>query len=108
MVCGTELISSRQHFLRFQLPETYNNLVNVGFKEEFSMGFAEHVGFRSGTARSHKWFDLLVNRTTNFTIRPFAYMDGTLREYMKLDQQKSKEKIQQLFDEVINGWSGFD
>ena len=73
---------------------------SVGFVHEYSMGFAEHVGFRSGTARSHNWFDLLSNQSTDLIIHPFAYMDGTLREYMNLSQDESKTMIRQLFDEV--------
>ncbi|MCH2225497.1 MAG: polysaccharide deacetylase family protein [Crocinitomicaceae bacterium] len=93
-------LNSRQHFLRFRLPDTYQQLISAGFKNEYSMGFAEHVGFRAGTARSHDWFNLKTNERTDFRIHPFVYMDGTLREYMKLDVNQSKEKINQLYEEV--------
>ena len=64
------------------------------------MGFAEHVGFRCGTGRAHFWFDLKLNTMTNLTIHPFAYMDGTLHEYMKLTIEESKTKIDQLREEL--------
>lgn len=99
-VLDREIIRSRQHFLRFQLPKTYNSLVSAGFHHEYSMGFAEHVGFRSGTARSFYWFDLIENKKTNLIVHPFAYMDGTLNEYMKLSIEESKSKIQELYIEV--------
>lgn len=95
-----KVIRSRQHFLRFQLPNTYQVLNSIGFKHEYSMGFAEHVGFRSGTAKSHHWFDLTQNKKTDLIVHPFAYMDGTLNEYMQLSIQESKQKIQQLYNEV--------
>jgi hypothetical protein len=100
VVCGKELSNSRQHFLRFEVSATFKDLLSVGFKHEYSMGFAEHAGFRSGTARPHPWFDLIENQSTELTIHPFAYMDGTLREYMKLSPAESKERIRQLYDEV--------
>ncbi len=100
MVLGKKINLSRQHFLRFQVASTFTDLHSVGFSHEYSMGFAEHVGFRSGTARSHNWFDLKTNRVTNFIVHPFAYMDGTLREYMKLSKEDSKKKIAQLYSEV--------
>lgn len=99
-VCGKTISHSRQHFLRFQVDKTYRSLLKVGFTDEYSMGFAEHVGFRSGTARSHFWFDLNKNETTTLRIHPFVYMDGTLREYMRLSIPESKSRIQELFDEV--------
>lgn len=100
VVCGKEMVHSRQHFLRFQVSSTFGSLYRVGFTDEYSMGFAEHVGFRCGTARSHFWFDLNANQTTSFTIHPFIYMDGTLREYMKLSISDAKKIVQEVYDEV--------
>lgn len=99
-ILNREIIRSRQHFLRFELPRTYKALISTGFSHEYSMGFAERVGFRSGTARSMHWFDLSANEVTKLQIHPFAYMDGTLNEYMLLSIEESKLKIQQLYDEV--------
>lgn len=99
-VCQKKIMLSRQHFLRFQVSSTFSDLLKVGFTDEFSMGFAEHLGFRSGTARSHTWFDLSTNQVTELILHPFAYMDGTLREYMNLSIEESKRSIRQLYDEV--------
>ena len=37
---------SRQHYLRFSLPETYQNLIDLEVEEDYSMGYASNVGFR--------------------------------------------------------------
>lgn len=94
------ITSSRQHYLRFQLPNSFRDLISAGITDDYSMGFAEHLGFRSGTARAHNWFDLENNESTGLTIHPFVYMDGTLREYMKIRQEESKLKIKNIYDEV--------
>ena len=99
-VLGHSVNNSRQHFLRFKLPETFQAILDVGFTSEYSMGFAESLGFRSGTARKHFWFDLSKNKVTKLTIHPFVYMDGTLNEYMKLTVEESKGKIEELYKEV--------
>lgn len=91
---------SRQHFLKLKFPLTYQNLISQGIREDFTMGFADAVGLRNGTARVFPWFDLSTNERTELLIRPFVYMDGTLNEYMNLSPAQAKEKIKQLFDEV--------
>ena len=101
-ITGSSIVRSRQHFLRFQLPKSYRDLIDVGIRNDYSMGFAENVGFRSGTARAHNWFDLERNEVTELTLHPFAYMDGTLLEYMSLTPEESKRRIQKLYAEIQN------
>lgn len=91
---------SRQHFLKINLPFTFLNLQNLGFTDDYSMGFSDAVGFRSGTAKPHFFYDLNKNTCTDFILHPFAYMDGTLNQYMKLNPEEAKLKIRNLFLEV--------
>lgn len=100
VILNREVIHSRQHFLKFSVSTTYHILESMGIKHEYSMGYADHIGFRSGTARKHKWFDLNRNRVSEMTIHPFAYMDGTLNEYMELTIDEAKERIEGLYKEV--------
>jgi len=93
---------SRQHFLKLKLPATYHSISTMGIKHDYTMGYADQVGFRAGTARSFPWFDLRKNSISNLTIHPFAYMDGTLQEYLKLTPSQSKLIIASLFEEVKN------
>ena len=90
-VLGRSINRSRQHFLKFDIGETYANLEATGFKHEYSMGFAEAAGFRCGTARSHQWYNLLTDEVSGLTIHPFTYMDGSLNEYMGLSIEESKK-----------------
>lgn len=99
-IIGEEPVESRQHFLKLKMPQTYRRLIEVGFERDFTMGFAEEPGFRAGTARPHFFFDIEQNCTTNLEIIPFAYMDGTLNEYLGLSIEKAKEKVDELVIEV--------
>ena len=106
-VLGEEVDSSRQHFLKLDLPKTYRALINNGFSDDYTMGFAEHSGFRSGTARTHLWFDLLNNEITELHLHPFVYMDGSLKEYMSLSIEESKKKILKLYREIYDYGGNF-
>lgn len=99
-ILNKPVLSSRQHFLKIEIPGTYERLLEEGFKNDYSLGYAENVGFRAGTAHPFLWFDLQSNSTTNLMIHPFAYMDGTLNEYLKLTPSDALPLVKQLMTEV--------
>lgn len=99
-IVGHEIIRSRQHFLRMQLPKSYQILNEIGIKEDYSMGHAQHFGWRAGTSRSFYFFDLEKNCKTDLEIFPFQYMDGTLNEYLQLKPNNAKEVIAELTDKT--------
>ncbi len=99
-IVGREVSISRQHFLKLNIPTTYINLMKNGFTEDFTMGYAEEIGFRAGTAKPFRFFDLSKNILTDYLIHPFVYMDGTLLEYKNWNIDESKAEIKKLYDEV--------
>ena len=101
-IVDKRIFCSRQHFLFLKIPFTYQTLIGQEITDDFTMGFADIVGFRMGTSRPTKWFDLSKNCITELTIHPFAFMDGTLNEYLKLKPDDAKQKISALFSEVKN------
>ena len=93
---------SRQHFLRFSLPETYQNLIDLEIEEDYSMGYASHVGFRASTSIPFHFFDLDFEIQTPLLIYPFALMDTTLNDYMGLTPKQSLGRTKDLLNEVMN------
>ena len=91
---------SRQHFLKFDLPETYQILIDLEIEEDYSMGYASHVGFRASTCTPFYFYDLDFEIQTPLKIFPFALMDTTLNDYMKLTPKQSLGKIRDLKNEV--------
>lgn len=96
---------SRQHYLRVSLPETYQQLIDLEIEEDYSMGYATHVGFRASTCTPLYFYDLDFEIQTPLKIFPFALMDATLNDYMKLTPKQSLGKIRDLKNEVkaVNG-----
>ena len=74
---GRNIVSSRQHYLKFTLPETFKNLINVGIKNDYSMGYGKVNGFRASTATSFFWYDLKEENQTDLLVHPFCFMDAT-------------------------------
>lgn len=91
---------SRQHYLKLELPATYRALLQQGVTADFSMGFADEVGFRASMARPFPWYDLEREQTTPLILYPFALMDGSLRHYLQFPPERSTTVIHQLIDEV--------
>jgi len=91
---------SRQHYLRVELPETYQHLVDLEIKEEYSMGYASHYGFRASTCTPFYFYDLDFEIQTPLKVFPFAVMDTTLRDYMSFTPKKSFNTIIQLAKEI--------
>ena len=98
-------IRSRQHYGRFNLPETYQSLIDLEIKEDYSMGYSSHVGFRASTCTPFYFYDLDFEIQTPLKIFPFALMDTTLNDYMNLTPKQSLGRIRDLKNEVkaVNG-----
>jgi hypothetical protein len=95
-VIDDEVIRSRQHYLVSDMPNTYLNLSKLGIIEDYSMGYAHDWGFRSGTTHPYYFFDLKKNQKTKLKIYPLGLMDGTLKDYLKLNTSKAEVVSQEV------------
>ncbi len=104
-ITNSPVLRSRQHYLRLAMPETYQNLIGLEIKEDYTMGYAQHYGFRASTCTPFYFYDLDYEIQTPLKIFPFAVMDVTLKDYLGLSYKKSYEIILQLAKEVeqVNG-----
>ena len=91
---------SRQHFLRMNLPRSYQKLIELDISDDYTMGFASQAGFRAGIADTFLFYDLENDMATNLRVHPFALMDGTMRDYLNLGVEESLAVAKQLVDEV--------
>lgn len=99
-IVGHEIVKSRQHFLRMRIPDTYEMLIEHGIQRDFTMGYADEIGFRAGTSFPFYFFNIKENKATKLLIFPFAYMDGVLKDKLMLTPEQSKMEIEKLVTEV--------
>jgi hypothetical protein len=104
-VLDRKVTLSRQHFLKLSMPGTYRQLLQLGITDDYSMGYASHVGFRAGIATPFPFFDVLKNEVTPLMVHPVAVMDVTLKDYLRLTKVESLGKIKDMINTVrsVNG-----
>ena len=89
----------RAHFLRCDVRH-WSKLVEMEVKDDFSLGYADVAGFRSGICRPYPAFDLINDRELPLTIHPVVVMDSTLSSYMGLSPKEGVELVVELNNEV--------
>jgi hypothetical protein len=75
------------------MPETFRQLRLAGITHDYSMGYADAVGWRAGTNFAFPWYDLEREEATSLTIHPFAAMDVTLKNYLHLDPAEAEQTV---------------
>jgi len=104
-VTGNKVVSSRQHYIRFTLPETFRRLHDAGIQFDFSMGYGSINGFRASVACPFYWYDLEKEKQTELLLFPFCYMDANSFYEQKYTAQQALEEMQHYYKIVksVNG-----
>jgi hypothetical protein len=92
-ISGKQITKSRQHYLRFNLPQTFQRLISTGIKDEYSMGYGSINGFRASIASSFYWYDLEKEETTSLLLHPFCFMDANSFFEQKFTSHQGLEEI---------------
>jgi hypothetical protein len=101
----TTILKSRQHYIRFNLPEGYKQLLNAGFSADYSMGYGSINGFRASVASSFYWYDLEKEMQTSLRIHPFCFMDANAYYEQKQSPEQTLNELQHYLSicKTING-----
>lgn len=107
MIQATESIPtpSRQHYIRFNLPEGFKQLIEAGIVDDYSMGYGSINGFRASTASSFNWFDLQKNEETSLCIHPFCYMEANSLYEQKFTPTEAFDELMYYYQicKEVNG-----
>lgn len=103
--------SNRMHYINFRLPQTFRQLLQVGIRQEYSMGYGTINGFRAGTSVPYYWYDLDNECSTELEIHPFGWMDANSIFEQKdapadaaIELQLMHQRVQQSGGQMITIW----
>lgn len=91
----TSRLGGRQDFLRWS-PDIWSQWDSLGLAYDSSVGFADRIGFRAGTASPFRPWLLREQREANLIEIPLLAMDGTLFSYMKLKPEDALAELRRL------------
>ena len=76
--------------------------MELSVSDDYTMGYAAHLGFRASICTPFYFYDLEVESSTKLKVHPFSVMDATLKYYIKSQPNEALSKIQLIIDEVKN------
>nr|AIA17820.1 Unknown Function [uncultured bacterium] len=124
-IADHKITMSRQHYIRFTLPDSFRRLIHNGIEDDYSMGYGSINGFRASISTAFYWYDLENEAQTTLLLHPFCFMDANaffeqhlsieaafdeLMHYYKVVKQSSGTLISiwhnQFLgtDRMFNGW----
>ncbi|MCL2063863.1 MAG: hypothetical protein FWG98_05780 [Candidatus Cloacimonetes bacterium] len=90
----------RNHYLCFNYQKSFKILEELGIEYDATLGFWEHIGFRSGTSIPFYPFNIEENRVFKVLEIPLSIMDVTLfsSKAMNMSYKQAKLRIFKMID----------
>ncbi len=104
-ISTSKITSSRQHYIRFEMPTTFRKLISQGLQKDYSMGYGCVNGFRASTSNSFFWFDLEKNESTTLQLFPFCFMEANSFYEQKQNAAETETELDYYLDicKKVNG-----
>ena len=97
---GAGISGIRQHFLRFEIGETWAAQAASGFAYDTTLGYNEALGFRAGIAAPFRPWESHSGQIHGPWQLPLTAMDGTLFRTLKLDEPGVVTAVSRHLDAV--------
>jgi hypothetical protein len=93
---------SRHHFLQWREPEHVVYLEQAGITDDFTLSYADSVGFRVGTCHPYRFINPRTKTLTHVVIHPLEIMECTLNRtaYMHLDYEQALKTCKEIVGQV--------
>jgi peptidoglycan/xylan/chitin deacetylase (PgdA/CDA1 family) len=93
----TNIVCGREHYLRFEIPTTWQLWENNGLKWCSNLAYPKKSGFRTGSCYPFHPFNILSRRTLTITEHPLIMMEATF-----IEEGKSPEKVREMIDYYLH------
>jgi hypothetical protein len=90
---------NRYHYLKFSIPNAWNEIERSGLSSDASLGFAEHYGFRNNYGFPFHPYNVETGKAYSFLEIPLNVMDGTFERYMKIPVGETAKTIVSFLEE---------
>ncbi len=96
-----ELKFGRQHYLRFEIPTTWQLWEENKMEWDSTLSYADKEGFRCGICYPFSVFNILTRKKLELKERPLIVMDVSLTSYQSdANPKQIEEKIKKLMNKV--------
>ena len=96
-----KLTFGRAHFLRFEIPITWQIWEDAGMKWDSTLSYADREGFRCGVCYPYSVFNILTREKLKLKERPLIVMEGSFATYQPdMSPTEMKKKIESLMEKV--------
>lgn len=83
---------ARMRYNRVDIPQTYRDLVDAEFSDDYTLGYTHRVGFRASTCTPFFFYDMALETQQPIRVVPFAFHDYALLSF------SSREAIWEALD----------
>ena len=95
-VVGEKIVEGREHYLRFEVPTTWQIWEDNGMEVDSTCGYADKEGFRCGTGDEFSVFNILSREQLTVKERPLIVMDCSLFNYNSYSADEAKVRINMI------------
>ena len=101
------VVANRNHFLLSKDIDAFEGLIDIGITDDYTMGYADRIGFRLGTSKNVNWINPKNLEITKLILHPLIIMECSLHGscYMNLNYNESLSKISEIYNKckIVNG-----
>ena len=97
-VLGEKVELARQHYLRFQFPETADIIDSQGITEDSTLGYRDMIGFRSGTGFGYRLYNFAKEEAYQFVEVPLVIMEWSLLVQNNHDVQEANKALNMFLE----------
>jgi len=95
------IIFGREHYLRFELPTTWQIWDDNGMQWDSTLSYADREGFRSGVCYEYSVFNILTRKKLKLKEKPLIVMESSFIGYQAtITPEEMENKIKLLVQEV--------